>query len=62
MKDAFTLFKEVYDQHHDVEKGIAELKRKGFGQMDTVKVLMQALSIDIVRADELVRDSLAWTT
>ena len=60
MEEALSLFKQVYEQHHSIEVGIAELKRNGFSQTDTIKVLMEALSISITQADKLVYYSLAW--
>ncbi|RZK64258.1 MAG: hypothetical protein EOO85_29995 [Pedobacter sp.] len=61
MEQPLSLFKQVYEQHHNVEIGIAELKRKGFGQMDTIKALMEALAISVIQADEMVYNSLAWS-
>jgi hypothetical protein len=60
MKEALTLFRQVYYQHRSVEEGIAELKLKGFSQMDTIRVLMIIRAISIVKADEIVCDSAAW--
>jgi len=60
MEGAVELFRQVYEQHHRVEVGIAELKRKGFTQLQTVSVLMEVLAITLVEADKLVRNSLTW--
>jgi hypothetical protein len=60
MGEALTLFRQVYYQHHSVEEGIVELKRKGFSQMDTVRVLMEINAISVVEADEIVCNSAAW--
>jgi hypothetical protein len=60
MDEALTLFRQVYYQHHSIEKGIAELKRKGFSQMDTVRVLMEIKAISVVEADEIVCNSATW--
>jgi len=61
MEEAIPLFIHVYNQHYSIEICIAELKRKGFSQMETVRVLMEVLAIDFVKADEVVRSSLAWS-
>jgi hypothetical protein len=60
MDEALTLFRQVYYQHRSIEKGIAELKRKGFTQMDTIRVLMEVSAISVVEADEIVCNSAAW--
>lgn len=54
------LFNQVYLEHHSLEICIAELKRKGFTQMATIRVLMEALAISAVEADELVLNSVVW--
>jgi hypothetical protein len=61
MEEALALFKQLYKQHHDVEVCIAELKRKGFSQIETVRVLTKVSAISDTKADEVVRDSLAWS-
>ncbi len=61
MEDAIALFIDVYKQHHSVDICIAELKRKGFTQVDTIKVLMVVAKVSIVRADEIVRNSMVWS-
>lgn len=60
MDEALTLFRQAYYQHFSLEEGIAELKRKGFTQMDTIKVLMEVKAISIIEADEIVCNSVAW--
>jgi len=60
MDNALALFIQVYKQHRDIEICIAELKRKGFSQLDTIRVLMQLPRISVVQADEIVRQSIAW--
>jgi hypothetical protein len=60
MEEATALFRRAYEQHHDIQICIAELKRKGFTQTDTIKVIMEVSSISLVEADEIVRNSLAW--
>ena len=61
MEDALALFSEMYKLHHSIEICIAELKRKGFTQVDTIKVLMEVISVNVVQADEIVHNSVAWT-
>ncbi len=61
MDDALALFIQVYKQHRDVEICIAELKRKGYSQLDTIKVLMHVPGISVVKADEIVRKSVVWS-
>jgi len=60
MEEASNLFNQVYDQYHDIEICIAELKRKGFSQIITIKVLVEVGSISIIDADKLVSASLVW--
>lgn len=60
MEQSLNLFKQIYHQYHDIEICIAELKRKGFSQMDTVKVLMEIGKISILEADRVVSSSRAW--
>jgi hypothetical protein len=60
MEEATSLFRGVYKQYHDIQICTAELKRRGFTQMDTIKVLMEVSAISLVEADKVVRDSLAW--
>jgi len=60
MEKALSLFRRLYEQHQDVELCMVELKRKGFSQMDTIKVLMSVSAMSLVKADEVVRDSLTW--
>jgi hypothetical protein len=59
MDEALTLFRRAYYQHFSLEDGIAELKRKGFTQMDTIKVLMEMRAISIIEANEIVYNSAA---
>ncbi|GAB4019288.1 hypothetical protein [Spirosoma koreense] len=61
MENALALFRQVYEQHRDIQICIAELKRVGFSQIETIKVLMEVLTIDVVKADEMVRSSIAWS-
>jgi len=61
MEKSLLLFKKVYQQHRSIEIGIAELKRKGFSRMDTVRALMEVLRVSVVQADEMVHNSLAWS-
>ena len=61
MEEALYLFRRVLDQHQSVELGVAELKREGFSQLQTIRVLMEALSVSVVEADELVYHSVAWS-
>lgn len=60
MDSALLLFNQVYLEHHSLEICIAELKRNGFTRMDTIRVLMEALAISAVEADELVLNSVLW--
>lgn len=60
MEASATLFKTVYVDNQDVEICIAELKRKGFTQNDTIRAMMEVLGVDATIADQQVRDSLAW--
>ncbi|AUD04814.1 hypothetical protein CWM47_25025 [Spirosoma pollinicola] len=61
MEEAIALFKKVYQQNGSTEVCIAELKRMGFTQMDTIRVLMEVSSLSVVEADEIVHKSLAWS-
>jgi hypothetical protein len=62
MKEGSNLFRQLYHQHHDIEICIAELKRKGFSQLDTIRVLEEVAAISITDSDKVVRASLAWTS
>lgn len=61
MEEASSIFREVYHQHHNIELCIAELKRKGFSQLDAMKVLVEVAGFNIVDADKVVRNSISWT-
>lgn len=60
MERAVTVFIQVVNHTQSLEIGIAELKRKGYSQNDTIKVMMQVLGMNIVEADQRVRESLVW--
>ena len=55
------LFRQVYQQHTSIDVCIAELRRRGFTQMDTVRALMECKGIAVVKADEMVATSLTWS-
>ncbi|QDK80813.1 hypothetical protein EXU85_20260 [Spirosoma sp. KCTC 42546] len=61
MEKDVTLFWQVYKQTASIETCIAELKRKGFSQLATIKVLLVVSAISLVDADKLVSNSLAWS-
>ncbi|WP_381508219.1 hypothetical protein [Spirosoma flavum] len=61
MVDAVGTFKREYMNSFSLEEGMLELKRKGFTEMDAIKVMMQLLHIDLVEADRVVRESDIWT-
>lgn len=60
MEGAIELFRQVYEQHYNIEVGIAELKRKGYTQTETVETLMEVFAISLVESDKLVQNSLTW--
>jgi hypothetical protein len=62
MEEASSLFRELYNQHYSIEICIAELKRKGFNQLDTVKALVEVAAFNIVDADKVVCTSITWTS
>lgn len=59
-EEATVLFRQVYEQRHNIQICIAELKRKGFTQLDTIKALIEVFAISLVEADEVVCNSLVW--
>ncbi|GAB4023427.1 hypothetical protein GCM10028808_73860 [Spirosoma migulaei] len=61
MQDAQSVFKQVYLETNSIEMGIAELKRHGFSQNDTIQVLMHVLNMTVVEADKRVMNSLVWS-
>jgi hypothetical protein len=60
MESALALFIRVYKRSHSVEMGICQLKRRGYNQPVTTYVLMQALGLTAVEADQRLIDSVAW--
>lgn len=60
MEAAAQLFKAVYFNTQDVEVCIAELKRKGFTQNDTIRAMVEVLEVDAALAGQWVKESLAW--
>ncbi|SFE89128.1 hypothetical protein [Spirosoma endophyticum] len=60
MQNAHALFKRVYQESASIEICIAELKRYGYSYLETIRVLMDVAAIDLVRADYLVMNSVAW--
>ena len=60
MEKAISLFRAVILKTHSIEIAIAELKRKGYSQNDTIYVLMQVLKINVADADRWVRNSFIW--
>jgi hypothetical protein len=61
MEEAIALFWQVFKQTDSMEICIAELKRKGFSQLETIKILMEVSAISLVEAEKLVLNSLAWS-
>ena len=53
------IFRGTYNGDN-IEETIAILKNAGITQIDTVKVLMDELSISIRDADDLVLNAIAW--
>ncbi len=61
MENATSVFEKEYQNSQSIEIGIAELRRKGFSQINAIIVLIEVFKVNVVEADKLLLNSLAWS-
>lgn len=60
--DFVKLFTSIYNGTQEgIEDGLSQLKDNGASQIDSVKVLIEALDISLREADGIVLNSIAWS-
>lgn len=60
--DFVNLFTSTYNGTQEgIEDGLSQLKDNGASQIDSIKVLMEALDISLREADGIVLNSIAWS-
>jgi len=57
------LFKDIYsDDPENLPKALQALKDKRASQIESVKILISSLGLSLKEADDLVRESEAWSS
>lgn len=61
-KNYLKQFTHVYNRTQEsIEEGLMHLKASGASQIDSVKVLMEALELTLTEADVIILNSSAWS-